>query len=99
MLDKAVPTIGLQSLSQMKKAIIKYFCINGQADFQTMKFMRDFSHLESSCLSKIHDSGGLKLIINLSTYCCTACIWTMLMPFNVLFVHLKLTLEDIHARF
>ena len=41
------PTIGLHSLSQMKKAMIKYFCINGQAGYQTMKFMRDFNNLEA----------------------------------------------------
>jgi len=37
----------------MKKAImINYFCINGQTGFQTMKFMRDFSHLEAHVYPK-----------------------------------------------
>ena len=32
--------------------MINYFCINGQTGFQTMKFMRDFSHLEAHVYPK-----------------------------------------------
>lgn len=51
-LDMTFPAIGVWSLPQMRKAIMKYFCIYVQVGFQTRKFMRDFSHLEAHVYPK-----------------------------------------------